>query len=111
MNEIPEIDATEARRLIEGGDAILVDVRETEEWTAGHAPEAHHVPLSELDAEAFLHGKPTVFVCRVGGRAAEATRQLLEVGAPAQNLSGGMYAWHEAGYPVVDDSGNQGQVI
>lgn len=111
MDQIPELDAAEARRIVESGEAILVDVRETEEWNAGHAPAAHHVPLGELDPEAFLHAKPTVFVCTVGSRSAEATRQLLEVGATASNLSGGMFAWLQAGYPVVDESGNDGRVV
>ena len=50
---MPEIDPTEARRRVDAGEAVLVDVRESEEWDAGHAPYALHRPLGDLDPAEF----------------------------------------------------------
>ena len=48
--QIPAVDATEGARLVREEDALLLDVREPDEWTAGHAPGAVHVPLRTLPA-------------------------------------------------------------
>lgn len=84
-------------------DAYLLDVREPDEWSAGHAPGAHHVPMQEIPAR--LGEIPTegdvVVVCRVGGRSAQVTAYLVAQGwANVSNLAGGMVAWEAAGRPV-----------
>lgn len=97
--------------LVESG-ALLVDVREPEEWSAGHAPDAHHVPLGDL--EARVHELPRdrllVMVCRSGQRSALATHALRSVGFDAVNLDGGMQAWAAAGFPVHGPNGGFGTV-
>ena len=109
---VPQITPTEAAERI-GQGALLLDVREDDEWTAGHAPEARHLPLGRLEAE---HGtlpkdRPIVAVCRVGGRSQRAAVALRGAGYDVANLAGGMQAWAAAGQPVVTDEGAAGQVI
>ncbi len=104
------IGLDEARRLITSGAAVLVDVREQHEWDAGHAAEAVHMPIGELDAAAFPPGTPIVTTCRSGGRGSRAAVTLLEAGLPARNLAGGMRAWRDAGLPLESSDGGAGTV-
>ncbi len=90
----------------------LLDVREDDEWAAGHAPGAVHVPLAELPArlgELDL-GIPVHVVCRGGGRSTRATAWLLQNGVDAVNVDGGMSAWNEAGRPMVCEDGGPPRV-
>jgi rhodanese-related sulfurtransferase len=105
-----EVSVREVPALIEQGAALL-DVREPEEWQAGHAAEAVHVPLRQLSLDVLPSGEPLLVVCHVGGRSAMATQALRNAGIAALNVSGGMAAWERAGLPVVTDSGAPGQVI
>lgn len=102
----------EALEVAEQG-AVLLDVREPEEWEAGHAPGAQHVPLGLLGEQ--LGALPTaaelVVVCRSGGRSQIAADALGRVGFRAHNLAGGMQAWAAAGLPVVTDDGAPGTVL
>lgn len=89
----------------------LLDVREDDEWAAGHAPEAVHIPLGELPARIeelakLPDDKPVYVVCRTGGRSARATAWLNYNGFDAVNVAGGMKSWHTEGRAVV--SGNPG---
>ncbi|GHH85771.1 MBL fold metallo-hydrolase [Streptomyces capitiformicae] len=90
------------------GDAVLLDVREPEEWAAGHAPAAVHTPLSALTAGAPLprhaQHRPLVAICRSGRRSQEAATLLRARGADVVDVSGGMLAWAEAGLPVVTEA-------
>ena len=98
-------------RLEEG--AVLLDVREPDEWQAGHAPDAVHVPLAALAARLaeLDEGTPVVAVCRSGGRSERAAGALLQRGFDAVNLSGGMQALAAAGLPVVADGGTAGEIV
>jgi rhodanese-related sulfurtransferase len=83
-------------------DALIVDVREPEEFAAGHIPRAINLPLSELrDRHAELPRDREVWLCcGVGQRAYYATRFLAQHGFRARNLSGGYATWralHAAG--------------
>lgn len=108
----PSVSATESLELLRDG-AILVDVREQNEWDAGHATEAIHVPLAAIaaQAEALRSHDLVVVICRSGRRSAAAVDQLRSVGIEAINLSGGMLAWQEAAQGVVRDDGTPGEVI
>lgn len=112
MSEAPEIDPAEAALKVESG-AFLLDVREPDEWAAGHAPGAKHIPLGELSArvDEVPEDRPVVAICRVGGRSAKATIALNNAGYDVVNLAGGMRAWAAAGQPVVTDDGSPGSVI
>lgn len=91
--------------------AVLLDVREPEEWAVGHAPGAVHLPLGQIDqAPELVDGKEVFAICRSGRRSLEATRHLKAVGIEARNVAGGMQAWATAGLPVVRDDGREGAV-
>jgi rhodanese-related sulfurtransferase len=112
-----------------GPDAHLLDVREPDEWAAGHAPGAQHVPMYELPARLAMAGGGTprsgaggesllpadrdvVVVCRSGIRSAQVVRFLLGNGyEKVYNLDGGMEAWAGAGRPMVSDTGAPAQVL
>jgi rhodanese-related sulfurtransferase len=87
--------------------ALLVDVREPDEWAAGHAPGARHIPLGQLGARAAEIPKDAdvYVICRSGARSARAVQALTGAGWRALNVSGGMQAWDAAGRPMVTDSG------
>ena len=88
-------------------DAPLLDVREADEWAAGHAPTARHLPMSELveRIDELPDDDPLFVVCRVGGRSARVVAYLAQQGYPAVNVEGGMQAWSAQGRDVVADSG------
>jgi rhodanese-related sulfurtransferase len=99
---VPEIEAKDVP-----ADGYLLDVREQDEWVAGHAPQAVHIPMGELQArvEEVPAGQAVYVVCRVGGRSAHAAAWLNHVGREAVNIGGGMYAWEAAKRPMVSESG------
>ena len=91
-----------------GDGAVLLDVREDDEWAAGHAPQAVHIPLPDLAARlADIPDADTVYVvCRSGGRSARATEFLNANGWNAVNVTGGMTAWQRAERPMTADHDN-----
>jgi rhodanese-related sulfurtransferase len=101
--DVPEVDPIEAIRLLNESGAVMLDVREDDEWSAGHAPGAIHVPLSVLDARSFDTTVPVVAACRSGKRSSLAANQLAAAGVTVYNLAGGMKAWLESGHPVISD--------
>jgi rhodanese-related sulfurtransferase len=96
-----------------GAGAAVIDVREEEEWQAGHAPEARLIPVSQVAArvDEIDKGRPAVIVCRSGGRSNAVAQLLSSRGVNAVNLAGGMRAWEEAGLPVVTEAGADGRII
>ncbi|MGK2881420.1 MAG: rhodanese-like domain-containing protein [Mycobacterium sp.] len=108
---LPDVDPTTALQMIDAGTASLIDVREDDEWAAGHAPKAVHVPLGDLDPSAHTDTGPLVVVCRSGGRSSKAATKLATAGLAVHNVSGGMTAWQNAGHPVIRDDGTPGTVI
>jgi rhodanese-related sulfurtransferase len=105
------VTVDEARELIRS-EAVLLDVREDDEWAAGHAPEAVHMAMSRIAREfrALPTDRTIVCVCHVGARSAAVAAALNQAGWQAVNLDGGMAAWESAGLPVVDDGGRAGYV-
>ncbi len=108
---IEEVDVTDASS---GGEhVVLLDVRNADEWEAGHAPGAKWVPLRELEGARFQLpiNRRIVCVCRSGARSARATAELVQMGFQAANMAGGMKAWAAQGLPVVKDDGTPGDII
>jgi rhodanese-related sulfurtransferase len=106
---VPTVDAGQVP-----DDAYLLDVREHDEWEAGHQPGAHHVPMMEIPTRAgeVPTDRDVVVVCRVGGRSAQVVGYLRQNGFEnVYNLDGGMFAWAAAGRPVVGEDGSAGHVI
>jgi rhodanese-related sulfurtransferase len=95
-----------------GSAAVLLDVREDDEWRRGHAAGAQHIPmgevptrLDEIDPQTKLY-----VICHAGGRSARVAQFLASNGYQPVNVSGGMLAWASAGRPVVTDDGGPGRV-
>ena len=93
--------------------AVLLDVRENDEWAAGHAPGARHIPMSQLvERIAELPGDdPLYVVCKVGGRSARVVQYLAGQGYPAVNVDGGMQHWAALGRPVVVDGDGTPEIL
>jgi rhodanese-related sulfurtransferase len=105
------VNALDASR--ERAEHHLVDVREDDEWQAGHIEGAQHIPLGELGERLseLPSGRRVLAVCRSGGRSGAAVKRLRELGYDAENLDGGVTAWSKAGLPLVDGAGGPGRVI
>lgn len=101
--EVAEIEVAEAARLADAGLALLVDVREDDEWAAGWAPAALHGPLGSLPRTQLPTNRPELAICRSGNRSATAAAVLLARGVDARNVRGGIRAWQAAGLPVTTD--------
>lgn len=103
----PEIGVREAAPRIERGDLFAVDVRETDEWLAGHIRQAVHVPQAEVRRHLgeIPADRDVVVVCRSGNRSGKVATELRTAGYAALNLRGGMRAWHRIGLPIEPPSG------
>jgi rhodanese-related sulfurtransferase len=107
---VPAVDPAAAAAIIESGEALLLDVREDQEWAAGHSPSAIHMPLGQLDQAVIPAGTPVIAICRSGARSSRAAAALAALGTSVSNLDGGMKAWAAAGLPVVTAAGEPGIV-
>lgn len=105
---LPEIAAADV-----APNTYILDVREDDEWAAGHIDQSVHIPLGLLMGR--LDEVPTdeqvVVTCKMGGRSARATAYLLQAGRDAVNLDGGVTAWSAAGRPLIDGGGQPGSVL
>ncbi|MBU1588428.1 MAG: rhodanese-like domain-containing protein [Actinobacteria bacterium] len=103
--ELPEIPVDEAIERSAAG-TVLIDVREQDEWDAGHAPDALLVPLSELQSrvDEIPTDQPVLIICHSGGRSLRATSFLRAEGVDAINVVGGMTAWAQVGGPLTANS-------
>lgn len=110
MTSVASIDVSTARRRLDRGHALLVDVREPDEYAKGHAPGAVLMPLAEIGAERLPVGVDLMMICRSGNRSSKAVQRLGQAGRSALNVDGGMTAWQQAGLPVETDDGSPGQV-
>ena len=95
-------------------EAYLLDVREPDEWEAGHAPGAHHLPMMEIPArmaEVPTEGE-VVVVCRSGGRSGQVVSYLMGNGWDnVRNLDGGMRSWNASGLEMITDNGQPAHVL
>ncbi|HXF15748.1 MAG TPA: rhodanese-like domain-containing protein [Burkholderiales bacterium] len=105
LSGVPEIGAMQAVQLLNRKNAVMIDVREPAEFSAGHAPNSRNIPLPQLDKrigelEKFKN-RPAVLVCQTGNRSHAATTQLKKAGfAEVVVLAGGIGAWQQANLPV-----------
>ena len=100
---VDEVDAGTLRALLEAGEAVLIDVREIDEFAEEHIPGALHFPLSSLDPADLPRParQRLVLQCLSGGRSARARERLHRAGLrDTLHLSGGLLAWKEAGGPT-----------
>ena len=98
------VDVTEAQRRLASREALLIDVREPDEWREGHVAGARHIPLGDLAARLaeVPRDRSVLLFCRSGNRSGKATAFLRQQGyAQATNVEGGIIAWQGAGLPVT----------
>lgn len=103
---ISEIDVDALAALVERGDIRLVDVREPDEFAAGHVPGAVLVPLGTVpdNVDAFRGEGPTYVICQAGGRSLRACEFVADHGVEAVNVAGGTGGWIASGRDVVSGS-------
>lgn len=109
MSQIPSVAVTEVP-----DDAVVVDVREPDEWAAGHAPGAVHIPLGDLPArvdELPETDTSLPVICRSGGRSGRAVQWLVQQGFDVVNVDGGMRAWGSAGKAMESGDGSEARVV
>ena len=97
-----EVSVQDAAALRDRG-ALVLDVREPDEWASGHIPDATLIPLGELPARTgeLLGDRPIVVICRSGNRSAQGRDILRAAGfAEVTSVTGGMTDWIAAGLPV-----------
>ena len=106
------MSAEDGHQMVEDG-GFLLDVREADEWDAGHAPEAVWIPMGELQArvDELPRDRRIVAICRTGARSHAVAAALLGAGFDAVNLDGGMREWAAEDYDVVASDGLPGVVI
>lgn len=102
---IKEVDCTAALQLINHKNALVLDVREDDEYKAGHILHSTLIPLGKLNervGELEKHKeRPVVIVCRSGNRSGTACMALGKHGfSQAYNLAGGITAWQKANLPL-----------
>lgn len=109
MDQIPSVNVTDLT-----DDALVVDVREPDEWAAGHAPGALHIPLGEVPArleELPETDGPLPVICRSGNRSLRAAQWLAQQGFDVANVEGGMRAWGSADKPMVGEGAGDPHVL
>ena len=105
LSPAKDVGTLEATRLINSSNAVLVDLRETQEYEGGRLPKALHIPLSQLESRsgelAKLKDRPVVAYCTTGNRSNLAAKVLERAGFKhVYQLRGGYRAWKDAGLPV-----------
>ncbi len=109
MNHVPTVSVSDLP-----DDAVIVDVREPDEWAAGHAPAAVHIPMGDLPArldELPATDEPLPVICRSGGRSERAVQWLVQQGFDVVNVTGGMRSWHQSGKAMTSDAGQEPAVL
>jgi rhodanese-related sulfurtransferase len=104
--KIAEISPSEAAEKSKNSEAVIVDVREKDEWDEEHIPDALHISRGtiELDIEEKVSDTNAMIICHCGGggRGALATESLQKMGYKnVRNMAGGFKAWKAAGLPTT----------
>lgn len=104
LSNLPvNIDVATASALQKQPDVILIDVREHDEYDAGHIPGVTLIPVAEVPnrLNELPQDKTIVVTCRSGNRSNKITEFLREQGySKVHNMEGGILAWEQAGLPV-----------
>ena len=99
------LSPVQATLMINREDALVIDVREQNEFAKGHIPNAKHIPLTALEQRAGELDKhkqmPLILCCATGARSGAAAGTLRKLGfEKVFNLAGGIQGWTSAGQPV-----------
>jgi rhodanese-related sulfurtransferase len=100
-----QLSVHDVTRLLNGGEALLVDIRDAKEYQSGHINQAINIPLAQLDARMAelesARDRRVILVDKLGQQAAGAGRTLRRAGFKVQRLRGGMAEWRGQSLPVV----------
>lgn len=105
-SEIKQVSVEEAKQVVDGKDAQLIDVRTEAEYAGGHAPKAANFPLDDLPKhlEKLDKNKPVYIICQTGRRSQKGAEILRQAGfREIYNIQGGTSAWIQAGFPVIGE--------
>ena len=96
MQQVPHTPYVEVSAVSD--DAFILDVREPDEWSAGHVEGSLHIPMGQVPdrAQEVPQDRRVVVVCRSGHRSARVTGYLRQQGCDAVNMDGGLVAWQAA---------------
>ncbi|HEV2046972.1 MAG TPA: rhodanese-like domain-containing protein [Chthoniobacterales bacterium] len=103
---VTEISPTDSAAKLKSGDAVIVDVREKDEWDEEHIPDAIHMSrgMVELEIEERFPDRDATIICHCGGggRSALAAESLQKMGYKnVRSMAGGFKAWKAAGLPTT----------
>ena len=106
-----DVTTEQAAQALADGSAQVIDVREQDEWDAGHIEGARHIPLGELQAQAgsIDTTTPVLFQCKTGGRSTMATQAFRAAGFRAFNVDGGIEKWVVEDRPITPEDGHVAQ--
>lgn len=109
--DVPSVSPNQAAELFANKQAVIVDVREQDEWNEQHIEGAIFIPLAELENRMGeleqYKDSPIIMQCRTGRRSNIASKSLIEAGfSNVQNLEGGILAWSESGLATVNGTIN-----
>lgn len=101
-----QLEPTAAIRLMNNGDAVVLDVREAKDFTSGHIKNARNIPMSslksQLDSLVKDKDKPVLAYCRSGNISGKACKILKSAGfSNVHNLAGGILSWQDANLPLT----------
>lgn len=101
-----QVSPQQATLMMNREDALVIDVRDANEWSTGHIPNARHIALNQLEKQLQELGKfktrPLILNCQSGNRSGAACAILKKHGfEKVFNLAGGIGAWRDAGLPVT----------
>ena len=104
---LPSLNALELSEKLKGGkQAVVLDVRQPEEYREGHIAGSKLIPLGELNnrMSELPKNKEIICVCASGSRSRSATKFLVDAGYNAFDMQGGMFMWQRAQLPVKKGS-------
>lgn len=106
---VARLTPAEATLLMNREDALVLDVRETGEWSSGHITGARHITLAQLEKRMSeiekFKDRPIIVVCATGNRSSSACGQLKKGGfEKVFSLGGGISGWSEANLPLTKKS-------
>ncbi|MEO8113341.1 MAG: rhodanese-like domain-containing protein [Phenylobacterium sp.] len=100
--KIKHLTPPEVNAMLQTGDAVLIDVREPQEYAAGHIQGALNHPLSTFDPKALPTDRAIVLQCGSGKRSATAVDRCQQAGVDIDcHLAGGIAEWTAAGLPTT----------
>jgi rhodanese-related sulfurtransferase len=99
------VSLEEAKEMIDGGNAVVIDVRQPDEWASGHVAGAVHIPVDDVIAriDELPAGKDLLFICAMGARSGLACEMAAAMSLASDrlfNIEAGTPAWIQGNYPT-----------